>query len=179
MAIFSKEQKPNEAKDTPKVDIDSSKLETNADKAKFIYSMRYSQRALSTLERLSAQELDFILENKRDPEAGEFDKNNVKFARELVNNFINGLAAIKEARNGEKINEPAKRFTLAQADILAPFLNSAKAGVVGICFLVFGLVFLCADSIIGFENIKNYFKKRTQGKINAPATTQNQQNNIH
>jgi len=162
--MFSKDSK-NEAK---------QKLDTNLEKAKYINANRYSNRALSTLERLSAQELDFILENKRDPESGEFDKNNVKFARELINSFINGLEAIKEARNGEKINKSAKQFTITQADSIAPFLNSTKAGIVGICMLVFGLVFLCADSIIGFENIKNFFNKKTKKQvITNEARTQN------
>lgn len=139
--------------------VDPSELKTNVDKARYIFEMRYSERALSTLERLSTQELDFILENKRDPAPDEFDKNNAKFAKELVSNVINGLESIYEAR-GEKggLNKATKAFTLSQAECLAPYLNSNKAGIVGVCFLAFGLCLLSIQAVWGFDNFKKWIR---------------------
>lgn len=139
--------------------VDPSELKTNVDKARFIFEMRYSERALSTLERLSTQELDFILENKRDPEPNEFDKNNAKFAKELVSNVIQGLESIYEAR-GETggLNKATKAFTLSQAECLAPYLNSSKAGIVGVCFLAFGLCLLSIQAVWGFDNFKKWIR---------------------
>lgn len=134
-------------------------LKTNVDKARHIFEMRYSERALSTLERLSTQELDFILENKRDPAPDEFDKNNAKFAKDLISNVIQGLESIYEAR-GESggLNKATKAFTLSQAESLAPYLNSNRAGVVGVCFLVFGLCLLTIQAVWGFDNFKKWVK---------------------
>ena len=134
-------------------------LKTNVDKARHIFEMRYSERALSTLERLSTQELDFILENKRDPAPDEFDKNNAKFAKELISNVIQGLESIYEAR-GESggLNKATKAFTLSQAESLAPYLNSNRAGVVGVCFLAFGLCLLSIQAVWGFDNFKKWIK---------------------
>lgn len=139
--------------------VDPSELKTNVDKARFIFEMRYSERALSTLERLSTQELDFILENKRDPEQNEFDKNNAKFAKELVSNVIQGLESIYEAR-GETggLNKATKAFTLSQAECLAPYLSSNKAGIVGVCFLAFGLCLLSIQAVWGFDNFKKWIR---------------------
>lgn len=139
--------------------VDPSELKTNVDKARFIFEMKYSERALSTLERLSTQELDFILENKRDPEPNEFDKNNAKFAKELVSNVIQGLESIYEAR-GETggLNKATKAFTLSQAECLAPYLNSNKAGIVGVCFLAFGLCLLSIQAVWGFDNCKKWIR---------------------
>lgn len=139
--------------------VDPKELKTNVDKARYIFEMRYSERALSTLERLSTQELDFILENKRDPAPDEFDKNNAKFAKELVSNVIQGLESIYEAR-GESggLNKATKAFTLSQAESLAPYLNSNRAGVVGVCFLAFGLCLLSIQAVWGFDNFKKWVK---------------------
>lgn len=139
--------------------VDPSELKTNVDKARHIFEMKYSERALSTLERLSTQELDFILENKRDPAPDEFDKNNAKFAKELVNNVIQGLESIYEAR-GETggLNKATKAFTLSQAECLAPYLNSNKAGIVGVCFLAFGLCLLSIQAVWGFDNFKKWIR---------------------
>lgn len=139
--------------------VDPSELKTNVDKARYIFEMKYSERALSTLERLSTQELDFILENKRDPSPDEFDKNNAKFAKELVSNVIQGLESIYEAR-GETggLNKATKAFTLSQAECLAPYLNSNKAGIVGVCFLAFGLCLLSIQAVWGFDNFKKWIR---------------------
>lgn len=139
--------------------VDPKELKTNVDKARYAFEMRYSERALSTLERLSTQELDFILENKRDPAPDEFDKNNAKFAKELVSNVIQGLESIYEAR-GESggLNKATKAFTLSQAESLAPYLNSNRAGVVGVCFLAFGLCLLSIQAVWGFDNFKKWIR---------------------
>lgn len=164
MAFNKQDSKQDNIKQTQEPQSPNAPLKTNLDKAKFIYTNRLSVRAFSTLERLSSQELDFIIENGRDPEPGEFDKNNVKFARELTNNFINGLEAIKEARCNEKINEPAKRFTLAQCEAISPFLNSTKAGIVGIVFFTLGIGFLIIDSCLGFDKAKALIARKSKQK---------------
>lgn len=153
-----KMDKKNEKKEELKLG-EPSELKTNVDKARYIFEAKYSERALSTLERLSTQELDFILENKRDPEPNEFDKNNAKFAKELVSNVIQGLESIYEAR-GESggLNKATKAFTLSQAESLAPYLNSSKAGVVGVCFLAFGLCLLSIQAVWGFDNFKKWIR---------------------
>ena len=150
--------KKNEKKEELKLG-EPNELKTNVDKARYIFEAKYSERALSTLERLSTQELDFILENKRDPEPNEFDKNNAKFAKELVGNVIQGLESIYEAR-GESggLNKATKAFTLSQAESLAPYLNSSKAGVVGVCFLAFGLCLLSIQAVWGFDNFKKWIR---------------------
>lgn len=155
--------------------VDPSELKTNADKARFIFEMKYSERALSTLERLSTQELDFILENKRDPSAEEFDKNNAKFAKELISNVINGLESIYEAR-GELggLNKATKAFTLSQAESLAPYLNSNKAGIVGVCFLAFGLCLLSIQAVWGFDNFKKWIRSFWNDKDSLQKTSSEQ-----
>ena len=161
MLKMEKKQKntKQENEQTAQQDFNTSSLKTNVEKAKYIYTNSLSERALSTLERLSAQELDFIIENKRDPAGDEFDKNNAKFAKELISNVINGLESIYEAR-GEKggLNKGTKAFTLSQAEALAPYLNSNKAGIVGVAFLAFGLCLLTVQAVWGFDNFKKWIK---------------------
>lgn len=159
LKMEKKQKEAREDNEQAAQDFDISSLKTNVDKAKYIHTNKLSERALSTLERLSAQELDFIIENKRDPAPDEFDKNNAKFAKELISNVINGLESIHEAR-GEKggLNKGTKAFTLAQADALAPYLNSNKAGIVGVAFLAFGLCLLTIQAVWGFDNFKKWIK---------------------
>lgn len=139
-----------------------SDFKTNTEKARYIFERGFSIRALSTLERLSTQELDFILENERDPEQGELDKNSAKFAKELISNIIKGLESIHEARGFTGgLNKSNKAFAESQAESLAPFLDSSKSKYFGLGFLAFAMSLLSMQAIFGnFENFKKWVKTK-------------------
>lgn len=139
-----------------------SDFKTNTEKARYIFERGFSLRALSTLERLSTQELDFILENERDPEAGELDKNSAKFAKELIANIIKGLESIHEARGYTGgLNKSNKAFAESQAESLAPFLDSSKSKYFGLGFLVFAMSLLTMQAVFGnFDNFKKWLKSK-------------------
>ena len=145
-----------------------SDFKTNTEKARYIFERGFSLRALSTLERLSTQELDFILENERDPEAGELDKNSAKFAKELIANIIKGLESIHEARGYTGgLNKSNKAFAESQAESLAPFLDSSKSKYFGLGFLVFAMSLLTMQAIFGnFDNFKKWLKTKFRKESN-------------
>ena len=139
-----------------------SDFKTNTEKARYIFERGFSVRALSTLERLSTQELAFILENERDPEAGELDKNSSKFAKELIANIVKGLESIHEARGYTGgLNKSNKAFAESQAESLAPFLDSSKSKYFGLGFLVFAMNLLTMQAFFGnFDNFKKWLRSK-------------------
>ena len=151
-----------------------SDFKTNTEKARYIFDRGYSQRALSTLERLSSQELDFILENERDPEIGEMDKNSVKFAKELISNIIKGLEAVHESKGYTGgLNKSNKIFAENQAESLAPFLDSSKSKYFGLGFLAFAMSLLTMQAFFGsFENFKKWLKSKIKKDTNNDKKTE-------
>lgn len=136
------------------------KENTNLAKAQKIVDFGYSKRSLSTLERLSAQELDFILREKRDPEKDELSKKTIESSKEVINAYISSLEAIKQARVNESLNQGLKTIAQTQSGALGEYVGTNTGGKVSLALLIVASVALAIDSIFGLDNLKNMFSKK-------------------
>lgn len=136
-----------------------SKENTNLAKAQKIVDLGYSKRSLSTLERLSAQELDFILREKRDPEKDELSKKTIESSKEVVKAYIETLETIKQARVNEGLNKGLVTLAQSNSTALSEVVSSNTGGRVGLIILVVASIALAIDSVIGFDRLKKMFSK--------------------
>lgn len=133
---------------------------TNIAKAQKIYEAGYSKRELSTLQRLPAQELDFILREKRDPEPNEISKKTIESSKEVVKAYIESLEAIKQARANEGLNKGLVTLAQSNSTALSEVVGTNTGGRVGLIILTVTSIALAVDSIIGFDRLKKMFSKR-------------------
>lgn len=136
------------------------KENTNLAKAQKIVDLGYSKRSLSTLERLSTQELDFILREKRDPEKDEISKKTIESGKEVINAYLSSLEAIKQARANESLNQGLKTIAQTQSGALGEYVGTNTGGKVSLALLIFASIALAIDSIFGLDNLKNIFTKK-------------------
>lgn len=129
------------------------KENTNQQKARKIVELGYSKRSLSTLERLSAQELDFILREKRDPAPDEISKKSIESSKEIVKAYISTLEAIKQERAKEPLNKGLKTIAESQSGALGEFVGTQAGGRVGLALLIISAIALAIDSFLGFERL--------------------------
>ncbi|MDE7236073.1 MAG: hypothetical protein K2N45_05560 [Helicobacter japonicus] len=141
---------------------DSGSKNSNTDKARQIYEQGLSKRSLSTLERLSGQELDFILREGRDPAKDEISKKTIESSKEVVSAYISSLEAIKQARANEPLNEGLKTIAQAQSGSLGEIVGANAGNRVSLALLIFASLALALDSLIGFDNIRKFFGKKRQ-----------------
>lgn len=139
-----------------------SKENTNLAKAQKIVDLGYSKRSLSTLERLSAQELDFILREKRDPEKDELSKKTIESSKEVVKAYIESLEAIKQARANESLNKGLVTLAQSNSTALSEVVGTNTGGRVGLIILTITSIALALDSIIGFDRLKKMFSKKNK-----------------
>ena len=140
--------------------VNQSGANSNIEKAKKIYEEGLSKRSLSTLERLSSQELDFILREGRDPAKDEISKKTIESSKEVVSAYISSLEAIKQARANEPLNEGLKNIAQAQSGSLGEIVGVNAGNRVSLALLIFASLALALDSLIGFDNIKKFFSKK-------------------
>ena len=137
---------------------------TNLAKAQKIYDLGYSKRELSTLQRLSSQELDFILREKRDPEPNEISKKTIESSKEVVRAYIESLEAIKQTRCDEGLNKGLVTLAQSNSTALSEFVSTSAGSRVGLILLILASVALTIDSIVGFDKVKKIFGKKTEAK---------------
>lgn len=130
---------------------------TNIELARIIVENAWSQRAESTLNRLSKDELIFICKNQSDESLERVSKANVESANDIVTAFIDLLDEVHKARDGESNKESLKKFTQKQSTSLAPFLNSLAYSNFGLVALGAGLALLAVDSFWGFKRVGGIF----------------------
>lgn len=130
---------------------------TNIELARIIVENGWSQRAESTLNRLSKDELIFICKNQSDESLERVSKANVESANDIVTAFIDLLDEVHKARDGESNKESLKKFTQKQSTSLAPFLNSLAYSNFGLVALGAGLALLAVDSFWGFKRVGGFF----------------------
>lgn len=135
---------------------------TNIAKAQKIYEAGYSKRELSTLQRLSAQELDFILREKRDPEQNEISKKTIESSKEVVKAYIESLEAIKQARANESLNKGLVTLAQSNSTALSEVVGTNTGGRVGLIILTITSIALALDSIIGFDRLKKMLSKENK-----------------
>lgn len=141
-----------------------TKENSNQAKARKIHALGYSQRSLSTLERLSSVELDFILREQRDPKPDELSKRSIESSKEIVSAYITALEAIKQGRANEPLNKGLKTIAEAQSGALGEYVGANAGGKVGLAMLIFAAIALAIDSFLGFENVKKWFSRDKQPK---------------
>lgn len=134
---------------------------TNIELARIIVENGWSQRAESTLNRLSKDELIFICKNQSDESLERVSKANVESANDIVVAFIDLLDEVHKARDGESNKESLKKFTQKQSTSLAPFLNSLAYSNFGLVALGAGLALLAVDSFWGFKRVGGIFGFKT------------------
>lgn len=146
-------------------DVDYTTL-TNNDLARIIVARGYSTRAESTLSRLSKDELLLIIAEKADERKGDLHKSNIESAQELIKIYIDFMDEIKKARDDKENNKTLKNFTQKQSVSIAPFLNNVSLSNYGIIALIFGLLLIGLDSIVGFKNLKELITKKVKSSEN-------------
>lgn len=134
---------------------------TNIELARIIVENGWSNRAESTLNRLSKDELIFICKNQSDESLERVSKANVESASDIVAAFIDLLDEVHKARDGESNKESLKKFTQKQSTSLAPFLNSLAYSNFGLVALGAGLALLSVDSFWGFKRVGGIFGFKT------------------
>ena len=134
---------------------------TNIELARIIVENGWSNRAESTLNRLSKDELIFICKNQSDESLERVSKANVESASDIVAAFIDLLDEVHKARDGEFNKESLKKFTQKQSTSLAPFLNSLAYSNFGLVALGAGLALLSVDSFWGFKRVGGIFGFKT------------------
>ncbi|WP_300447576.1 hypothetical protein [Helicobacter mastomyrinus] len=128
--------------------------DSNLAKAQKIHDLGYSQRSLSTLERLSSQELDFILREKRDPQKDELSRKTIESSKEIVKGFVSTCEALKKARVNEPLNPGIKVMVESNQSALAEYVSVGAGGKVGLILLILSSIAMIIDSAIGFEKLK-------------------------
>lgn len=137
---------------------------SNIAKAQKIYDLGYSSRSLSTLERLSAQELDFILREKRDPQKDEISRKTIESSKEIVRGFVSTCEAVKKARVNEPLNSGIKVMVESNQNALAEYVSVGAGGKVGLILLILSSIAMIIDSAIGFEKFKKANKEPQKDK---------------
>lgn len=140
---------------------------TNIELARLIVENGWSQRAESTLNRLSKDELIFICKNQSDEQLERVTKANVETASDLVAGLIDLLDDVHRARDDKPNKESIKKFTQKQSVALAPHLNTLGYTNLGLFALGVGVALLAVDSFYGLGNLgrKTGFKRTLEAKI--------------
>ena len=140
---------------------------TNIELARLIVENGWSQRAESTLNRLSKDELIFICKNQSDEQLERVSKANVETASDLVAGIIDLLDDVHRARDDKPNKESIKKFTQKQSVALAPYLNTLGYTNLGLFALGVGVALLTIDSFYGLGNLgkKTGFKRTVEAKI--------------
>lgn len=136
-----------------------NELKTNLEKATFIVENGYSKRSITTLERLNAKELDFIIENKRDPEANEISKKTIEASKEITKGYISILESIKETRAKEPLNQGVKSMLEKNDTALSEYVGASTHGKISIFLYIASALLLLIDSLIGFDKVKSFVSK--------------------
>lgn len=148
-------------------------MTTNKEKIDFILENGLSDKARSTLERKSAEWLDFVINNGREPNDEELEACDKKATAKFINQLLDLLDIIKKARVNEPLDPTLTTFTRKNSDEFA--FMTEKNNVLfkrGVFFA--SLVFLLIDSAIGWEKIKEKiqdFLNKRRAKANLKAIT--------
>lgn len=122
----------------------------------------FSNRNISTLQRLKREELIYIITNKKDDYERTELSNLNRDAKDFIEVCISVLSDIKEARGGGALNALLVRIFRNQGNRLAE--GFVKLGVSGGAFgwvMCGGVVtLLIIDSVFGLSSISKIFTKR-------------------
>ena len=146
---------------------------TNKEKAQFILNNGFSSKSLSTLERMSKEELDSIIQNERDLEKDELKKEDKEATKTLITQLLDFLDTYKKERTKQGISAPLKSFIVKNSENLS-FANAKISGAVGLGLAGVCMLIVCIDSLIGFDKLK---ERITQKKVKNEA--ENEQNNAN
>lgn len=126
---------------------------TNKEKAQFILNNGFSNKSLSTLERMSKEELDQIIQNERDLEKDELKKDDKEATKTLITQLLDFLDTYKKERTKQGISAPLKSFIIKNSENLS-FANARVSGAVGLGLAGICMLIVCIDSLIGFDKLK-------------------------
>ena len=147
-----------------KVEIDDSYTpKTNKEKAEYIIKMGFSDKSQSTLERKTAEELDWIIENEREPLEEEFSVDNAKALKELIGQLLEFADTYKLEQQEKGINKALKAFILLNCQKIN-FVNAKISGLAGLIAVFCALLFVLVDAFLGFAKVKNLFKKKSNAE---------------
>lgn len=145
---------------------------TNKEKAQYILENGFSSKSLSTLERMSKQELDLIIQNERDLEKDEFNKSDQEATKTLIQQFLDFLDAYKKERTGKGVSQPLKTFVVKNTETMN-FANAKVSGAIGIALAGLCMLGIAIDSLFGWDKLKEKLKEKAKAKNEA----KNQQDN--
>lgn len=143
--------------------IKKEKELTNKEKAQFILENGYSSRSQTTLERLSKDELDFIIKNQREPQAKEINTENKEATASLIQNVLDFLDTYKKDKQGKGISAPVKNFIIKNSESL-DFANAKVSGAVAVGLVAICFIGILVDSLVGWDTIKKRIQERAEAK---------------
>lgn len=145
-------------------------FKTNKERAEYIVKMGFSEKKLSTLERLSKEELDLIIKNERDLDDTELQQEDDK--TNAIKSLLDFLDTCKKEREGKGISEGLKGYINKNAkSIKIP--NIKGIGLVSSFLLLAVIIYVAIDSILGINKLKELIKKiakrnKNEAKQNYP-----------
>ncbi len=143
-------------------------FKTNKEMAEYILKMGFSEKKLSTLERLSKEELELIIQNERDIESQELQEQDDKVT--AVKSLLEFLDTCKKEREGKGISEGLKGYINKNAKSIK--IPSFKGiGLVSSFLLLVVIIYVAIDSVFGMSKVKELVKKIA--KKNSNETKQN------
>lgn len=133
-------------------------MTTNKEKIDFILQQGLSSKTRSTLERKSGEWLDFLINNGREPTEDELSANDRQATSTFINQLLDLLDIFKKARVNEPLDPTMTTFARKNSEEFT-FMTEKnnvffKRGV-----FAFVLGFLCIDSIIGWDTLKEKIVK--------------------
>lgn len=131
-------------------------FKTNKEMAEYILKMGFSEKKLSTLERLSKEELELIIQNERDVESQELQEQDDKIT--AVKSLLEFLDTCKKEREGKGISEGLKGYINKNAKSIK--IPSFKGiGLVSSFLLLVVIIYVAIDSVFGMQKVKELIKK--------------------
>lgn len=145
---------------------------TNKEKAQYILDNGFSNKSLSTLERMSKEELDLIIKLQRDIDKEDINKEDREATRTLISQILDFLNSYKKERIGQEVNPAIRGFINKNTQDLS-IVDTKTSGIIGIILIALAGVYVFLDAIIGFDKIKEMFMNRARKPkvLNAPNET--------
>ena len=134
---------------------------TNKEKAAFIVEQGYSNRAQSTLERLTAEELDLIIKLERDPDKQELDLEGKEATANLIKSILDFLNNYKKERTGSEINPSLRNYIQNNTKEMS-IVNAKIGGLIGVGLICLVSLYVVIDSLLGSEKIKEWLFKKAK-----------------
>lgn len=133
-------------------------------------ALPYSNRSIETLKRLKRDELYYIILNKKDDFKTKEYSNLTQDTKDVIELFIELLNDCKKKREGRELNALLVKILRKQDKKINESLIKigASGGIISYSLLFFVIIACFIDAFIGFDNIIEKIKKKSQNVEQRP-----------